>query len=88
MEDMNRQQRTETSLRIRTMLQLNCCSAPGTVGEGPSEAAEIALVENATVAWQIAFQSIPFKQGDVILTAEASYASNYMNFLLWKERYG
>ena len=49
---------------------------------------EIALVENATVAWQLAFASIPFQAGDRILTAQASYASNYLNFLLARERFG
>lgn len=49
---------------------------------------EIALVENATVAWQLAFASVSFQPGDRILTANASYASNYLNFLLAKERYG
>ncbi|MEM7535715.1 MAG: aminotransferase class V-fold PLP-dependent enzyme [Chloroflexota bacterium] len=49
---------------------------------------EIALVENATVAWQLAFTSIPFQAGDRILTAQASYVSNYINFLLAAERYG
>lgn len=49
---------------------------------------EIALVENATVAWQLAFASVSFQPGDRILTANASYASNFLNFLLAKERYG
>jgi cysteine desulfurase / selenocysteine lyase len=42
---------------------------------------EVAMVENATVAWQLAFHSLQLKAGDRILTGEAEYASNYISFL-------
>lgn len=44
---------------------------------------EIAMVENATVAWLMAFHAMirDFKPGDKILTAEAEYAANYVSYL-------
>lgn len=42
---------------------------------------EIALLENATAAWNMSFFSIPFEDSDRILTSRSEYASNYINYL-------
>lgn len=49
---------------------------------------EIALVENATVAWQLAFHSFRFRPGDVVVTAEAEYAANYVTLLQARRLHG
>ncbi len=49
---------------------------------------EIGLVENATVAWDLAFHAFRWQPGDKVLTAEAEYASNYLAYLHAAEKYG
>ena len=52
------------------------------------EPGEIALLENATRAWEMAFYSLRFASGDRIVTAANEYASNYIAFLQVARRTG
>ncbi len=49
---------------------------------------EIALVENATRAWDLAFYSLPLGPGDRILTSRSEYASNVIAMLQVARRTG
>ncbi|GMQ82565.1 MAG: aminotransferase class V-fold PLP-dependent enzyme [Rhodothermia bacterium] len=52
------------------------------------DSSEIALIENATRAWDMAFYGLALSKGDKILTAHATYASNYLAMLQIAERTG
>jgi len=60
-------------------------SVAGLLNAAPDE---IALVENATVGWQMAFYALPWKPGDRILTTRAEYAANYVAYLQMARRVG
>ncbi|MCE6980979.1 aminotransferase class V-fold PLP-dependent enzyme [Pseudomonas frederiksbergensis] len=49
---------------------------------------EIAVIENATRAWDMAFYSLPLGLGDVVLTSTTEYAGNYIPYLQLKKLRG
>ena len=49
---------------------------------------EIALVENASAAWDIAFNGLNFQPGDEAITSEMEYASNVLGLLNAQKLYG
>ncbi len=68
----------EAAAREAGALQQVYGSIANLIGAAPDE---IALVENATVAWDMAFYALKFEPGDRILTAQAEYAANYVAYL-------
>lgn len=66
-------------------LQAVYASVAGLINAKPQE---IALMENATAAWCMAFYSQPLKRGDRILTCQAEYAANYVAYLQRAKRDG
>lgn len=49
---------------------------------------EIALVENASAAWEIAFNGLHFQPGDEVIVSEMEYVSNVLALLNAQKLYG
>ena len=68
----------EAAAEADTRLEHLYAAAATLVG---GETPEIAYIENATRAWDMAFYAIDWQAGDQIVTAQAEYASNYIAYL-------
>jgi selenocysteine lyase/cysteine desulfurase len=49
---------------------------------------EIAIVENASIAWHLAFGGVDLKPGDEVITSEMEYVTNHIGFLNAEKNYG
>jgi selenocysteine lyase/cysteine desulfurase len=68
----------EAADRERARIDAVYYSVARLIGAGRDE---IALAENATAAWDMAFYSLAFAPGDRILASQVEYAANYVAFL-------
>ncbi len=75
----------EAADRMRPVLDGFYPSVARLIGAEPGE---IAYIENATRAWDLAFYSLDFKPGDRILTCVSEYSSNYISYLQVAKRTG
>jgi cysteine desulfurase/selenocysteine lyase len=75
----------EAAEREEAALERVYDSVAALIGAGREE---IAVVENSTRAWDMAFYGLRFTPGDRILTSAAEYASNYISFLQVARRTG
>jgi cysteine desulfurase/selenocysteine lyase len=75
----------EAETKYQTQLSLTYSSIARLIHAEPEE---IALVENASAGWCIAFYGIDFQPGDEVLTSELEYVTNMIGFFNAQKLYG
>ena len=68
----------ETEHKYKDELENTYSSIARLVNAGKNE---VAVVENASLAWGLAFNGIGFSKGDVVITSEMEYVTNLIGFL-------
>ena len=53
-----------------------------------AEINEVAIVENASLGWGLAFNGIQFERGDEVITSEMEYSTNLLGYLNARNLYG
>ncbi len=75
----------EAERRAQAQIQAYYTEFAGLLNANPDE---IAFVENATRAWDMAFYGLHLKPGDRVITHGSEYASNYLALLQQSRRLG
>ena len=75
----------EAHVAAESVIEETYTKAAGLIGARPEE---IAFIENATRAWDMAFYGLAFAAGDRILTGAHEYVSNYLAYLQVARRTG
>lgn len=75
----------EAHAEAEAAIEATYAKTAGLIGARPDE---IAFIENATRAWDMAFYGLAFAAGDRILTGAHEYVSNYLAYLQVARRTG
>ncbi len=75
----------ETEFKYRHELEETYSMIAELIG---AESDEIALVENASVGWCIAFHGLHFKPGDEVIVSELEYVTNLLGIINAQKLYG
>lgn len=75
----------ETEDKYREALENVYSLVARLINAGPDE---VAITENASTAWWLAFHGLDLRKGDVIITSEMEYVTNMLGFIYVQKKYG